>query len=246
MPESGRVLIADDEVNFREAMRDFLREEGFACECVADAASALSELRAREYDLLVADIKMPGNEELELIEQVAAALEGLPVILVTAYPALNTAIKSTRLAVVGYLLKPVPLEEFLALVQQGILRSQTYRMFGKARQRLEDAQREWRELGSIKTLALSSPALVDVDMFLHYTFKNIAASMIDLKELAQALAQNKPKQQVCQLLNCPRHVELTEAIRDAIFVLEKTKNAFKSKELATLRQNLERVLGATL
>lgn len=246
MPELGRVLIADDEENFREVIRDFLREEGFACECVADATHALAELRAHEYDLLVADIKMPGNEELELIEQIAGVIEGLPVILVTGYPALNTAIKSTRLSVVGYLLKPVPLEEFLALVKQGILRYQTFRRFGQARKRLEDMQQEWGDWGSLKTLTPGAPALVDVDMFLNYTMRNIAASVIDLKELTQALAQNKPKQQVCQLLNCPRHVELTEAIRGAIFVLEKTKNAFKSKELATLRQNLERVLGATL
>ncbi|MEK7729008.1 MAG: response regulator [candidate division KSB1 bacterium] len=246
MPELGRVLIADDEENFREVIRDFLREEGYTCECVADAASALTELRAREYDLLVADIKMPGNEELELIEQVPALVAGLPVILVTGYPALNTAIKSTRLAVVGYLLKPVPLEDFLKLVQQGILRYQTQRMFGKARKRLEEAQREWGDLESLKSLAPTSPALVDVDVFLHYTLKNMIASMIDLKELAQALAQNKPKQQACQLLNCPRHVELTQALRDAILVLEKTKNAFKSKELGALRQSLERTLGAPL
>ncbi len=246
MSDLGRVLIADDEENFREAIRDFLRDEGYACECVADAASATAELRAREYDLLVADIKMPGNEELELIEQVPALADGLPVILVTGYPALNTAIKSTRLSVVGYLLKPVPLEEFLKLAKQGILRYQAYRMFGKARKRLEEAQREWGDLQRLKSLGPTPSSLVDVDVFLHYTMKNMMASMTDLKELAQALAQNKPKQQVCQLLNCPRHVELTEALREAIMVLEKTKNAFKSKDLAALRMNLERTLGATL
>ncbi|MCI0692943.1 hypothetical protein L0337_13180 [candidate division KSB1 bacterium] len=67
--------------------------------------------------------------------------------------------------------------------------------------------------------------------------------MIDLRGLSQALAHNKPKQQVCQLRNCPRHAELTETIRGAIFVLEKTKSAFKSSELAALRMKLERVLG---
>lgn len=243
MAETGRVLIADDEVNFREAMRDFLRDEGFGCECVADAESALAELRAQEYDLLVADIKMPGNEELELIEQVAAIAEGLPVLVVTAYPALNTAIKSTQLSVVGYLLKPVPVEEFLKLVKQGILRHQTHRMFNHARKRLEETQREWGELQKAYSTAMPASALVDVDMFLHFTLKNMMASMIDLKDLTQALSQNKPKQQACQLLNCPRHVELTQAMRDAIMVLERTKNSFKSKELATLRTNLEHTLG---
>jgi hypothetical protein len=56
----------------------------------------------------------------------------------------------------------------------------------------------------------------------------------------QALSQNKPKQNVCQLLNCPRHAELLEMIRDAIMVLEKTKHSFRSKELAALRFRLEK------
>lgn len=246
MVELGRILIADDEENFRAAISDFLRDEGYFCEGVPDAQSAKTKLIEQEYDLLVADIKMPGNDELELIEQVHALVEGLPVILVTGYPTLNTAIKSTRLAIAGYLLKPVPLDDFLNLVQQSILRYQTHRMFSKARNRLEELQREWSHLETLKTppsVTPAEPSLVDVDVFLHYTLKNMMASMIDLKELAQALALNKPKQQVCQLLNCPRHAELTQALREAIAVLEKTKNSFKSKELAALRVELERVLG---
>lgn len=243
MPESGRILIADDEENHREVIRDFLREEGYTCECVAHAEGTLAELRAHEYDLLVADIKMPGNEDLELVEAVNALAEGFPVILMTGYPALNTAIKSTRLSVTGYILKPVAMDELLKLVKQGILRYQTHRMFDKARKRLEETQREWGELQTAQTTTPAAHVLVDVDMFLNYTLKNMVASMIDLKELTQALAQNKPKQQACQLLNCPRHVELTQAIREAIMVLEKTKNSFKSKELAALRINLEHALG---
>ncbi|MCI0692942.1 response regulator [candidate division KSB1 bacterium] len=65
-------------------------------------------LGKNRYDLLIADIKMPGNDELEFIEEPPAIAEGLPVILVTGYPSLNTAIKSTRLHVAGYMMKPLP------------------------------------------------------------------------------------------------------------------------------------------
>ncbi len=242
MNERNRILIADDEETFLEAHADLLRDEGYDCDCAKDAASAKAMLRQNRYNLLIADIKMPGNEELAFVEALPSIAEGLPVILVTGYPTLNTAIKSTRLAVAGYMLKPLPIDDFLKLVRQSIIRHETYRMFEESRNRLRSLQ---IELGAFENFKKSAPAnspKVDAEVFLHYTLKNILASLGDLKDLTQALAQNKPKQQVCQLLNCPRHAELTEAIRGAIFVLEKTKTSFKSKELAALRASLENVL----
>lgn len=67
MRELGRILIADDEVGFAEVTADLLREEGYVCDCAADAFAARRLLTGHCYDLLVADIKMPGNEELEFI-----------------------------------------------------------------------------------------------------------------------------------------------------------------------------------
>lgn len=242
MNAPNRILIADDEQTFLEAHADLLRDEGYECDCAKDAAIAKSLLRKNRYDLLIADIKMPGNEELDFIEQLPGIVEGLPVILVTGYPALNTAIKAAGLSVAGYLVKPVPIEEFLKLVRQSVTRHETYRMFAQARQRLNAMFIETGQYDGAKRPAPGGPAMVDVDVFLHYTIKNLVASITDLRDLTQALAQNRPKQQVCQLLNCPRHVELTEVLRDAVFTLEKTKNSFKSKELAALRVRLENVL----
>jgi DNA-binding NarL/FixJ family response regulator len=243
MAELGRILIADDEATFAEAHADLLRDQGYVCDCANDAHAAKALLAKNRYDLLIADIKMPGNDELEFIEELPAIAEGLPVILVTGYPTLNTAIQSTRLHVAGYMVKPLPLDDFLKLVRESILRSLSVRMFGKMRAHLQEMNRELASLSTMESLKSSSPSFVDTDVFLQFTIKNVIASMIDLRDLAQALAHNKPKQQVCQLLNCPRHAELTETIRDAIFVLEKTKSAFKSSELAALRLKLERVLG---
>ncbi len=242
----GKILMADDEKNFLEAHADLLREEGYECDCAPDAEAAKTLLAKGEYDLLIADIKMPGNNELELIESLPAIREGLPVILVTGYPSLDTAVKSTRLSVVGYLMKPVNIEDFLKLVRESVIRSQTFRQFYRLRHRMHEVQNELGSLDGLKNLAPASPSFVDVDVFLHYTIKNILASVFDLRDLTQALTHHKPKEQVCQLLNCPRHVELTEAIRDGIYVLEKTKTSFKSKELALLRERLESALNVNM
>lgn len=242
MKDANRILIADDEQTFLEAHADLLRDEGYECDCAKNAAIAKALLRQNRYDLLIADIKMPGNEELGFIEEVPGIVVGLPVILVTGYPSLNTAIKAAGLSVAGYLVKPLPIEEFLNLVRQSVIRHETHRMFTQARQRLNALFLETGQYESARRSAPGSPAMVDVDAFLHYTIKNLVASITDLRDLTQALAQSRPKQQVCQLLNCPRHVELTEVLRDAVFTLEKTKNSFKSKELAALRVRLENAL----
>lgn len=239
MATLGRILIADDETTFAEAHADLLRDQGYECDCARDAHAAKELLNRNRYDLLIADIKMPGNEELEFIEKLPAIAEGLPVILVTGYPTLHSAIKSTRLHVAGYMVKPLALDDLLKLVRESMIRSLSVRMFEKMRSRLQDFDHELASLDNMKNPVAANPAFVDAEVFLNFTLKNIIASMIDLRDLSQALAHNKPKQQVCQLLNCPRHAELTEAIRDAIYVLEKTKNSFKSKELGELRKKLE-------
>lgn len=245
MSELGRILIADDEAGFAAVTADLLREEGYFCDCAEDAYRAKTLLTAREYDLLIADIKMPGNDGLELVESVSALAESVPVILITGYPSLDTAIKSTRLPVAGYLVKPTPFEDLLPLVRESVMRARTSRLFTKARKQLQNMHQELHDWGNPQNLAAHKSSLAEVDLFVHHAIRNIMANVTDLKDLTQALAQNKPKQQVCQLLNCPRQVELAQAITEAVNVLEKTKNSFKSKELAALRVKLEAVLNAT-
>ncbi len=138
MSRSGSILVADDQATFLESTIDLLREEGYECDGAADAHIAEKLVCQKRYDLLIADIKMPGNMRLELISKLREIAEGLPVILVTGYPALDTAVKSTRLLVVGYLLKPVNFDELLKLVRESITRYQGLREFYDAQKRQHD------------------------------------------------------------------------------------------------------------
>ena len=67
MSDQGHILIADDEETFLHATAELLRQEGYTCDCVPDGASAAVWLRDGTYDVLIADIEMPGNQHLELI-----------------------------------------------------------------------------------------------------------------------------------------------------------------------------------
>src|SRR4030042_6214874 len=99
MGDLRRILIADDEETFRNSLADLLRQAGYQCDCAPDAIVAAELLHSAEYDLLIADIKMQGNFELEFIRALPQIAEGMPVILVTGYPSLRSAIESIQLPV---------------------------------------------------------------------------------------------------------------------------------------------------
>ena len=120
MTKLGRILIADDEEIFLNSMADLLRREGYECGCAPNAIVAAELLRSNDYDLLIADIKMEGNFELEFIQDLPQIATGMPVILVTGYPSMKSAIQSVQLPVVAYLVKPFEFKELLEQVQKSI------------------------------------------------------------------------------------------------------------------------------
>ena len=69
MSMNGRILLADDEELFLRTVTDVLNKEGYECTQSHCAESALEMLKTSEFDLLISDIHMPGNSELELVDE---------------------------------------------------------------------------------------------------------------------------------------------------------------------------------
>jgi excisionase family DNA binding protein len=113
-PARRRVLVADDE----EAIRDLLSKALTLAECdvetVADGRAALDRLRVRDYDLLVADLRMPGTDGLALIREARRFNTALRVIIITGYSNESSAIEAVNLGVAGYLTKPFRVPQVLA------------------------------------------------------------------------------------------------------------------------------------
>ena len=103
----GSVLIADDEEAFRESTSRLLRREGFECLCADDVDQAVEMLQHKRFDVMVSDIRMPHNPDLRIVKEARGLDSHLPIILVTAYPSVDTAIQSIAMAVDGYLTKPL-------------------------------------------------------------------------------------------------------------------------------------------
>ena len=241
MNSRGRILLADDELTFLNSTAELLRREGFECETVTDGGEAERRASTEEFDLLITDLEMPGNSDLELVRRVAESSGGLPVIILTGFPSVRSAIACIELPVAAYLIKPVVFPDLLVRVESAVGRFRSYRALETAERRLRDWRREFENLGSVRKggVPIDGPA---VDVFLSLTLRNVMGSLTDLDQLGRALSGRSVQEHPCQLMNCPRGAQLLEAVRETIAVLEDTKSAFKSKTLGDLRHRLELLL----
>ena len=93
MSTKGTILMADDEAIFLDATQELLTEEGFDCHGVRDAQELSQALSAFDFDLLITDLNMPGNRVLEMVDHVRSQAKLLPVIVVTGYPSVPSAVE---------------------------------------------------------------------------------------------------------------------------------------------------------
>lgn len=241
MDDSPRLLLADDEQTFLLATADLLRREGYHCDTATDAPMAAAMLRATHYDVLIADIKMPGNPNLELIRQVARSIDGLPVIVVTGYPSLDTAVDAIDLPVWGYLKKPLDFDILLQKIRSALQFRHQFNVIHNQRRRAEETLDSVDIIESLMARAATPDTQVPVDTFIALTIRNIFGSLADLQRLVLTPAQ-AARGDACHLLECPRPAKLLEALKETISVLERTKSSFRSKELGNLREKLEKLV----
>ena len=243
MATLGSILIADDEDTFRQSTAYLLEQRGFECDCASDGPEALGMFRQNHYDLLVADIHMPGNDDLGLIRRVQEETGGMPVILVTGYPCVETATRSVPLPVVAYLTKPVDFEHLCAEVEKVMEQSRTRQLAEKTLETMEASAGEIRDvmehLGGTTKLARS----VRLAGTLESTTMSLGACYQAVHRLHASLTGAEMAVDPCRALKCSRLEALESVVRESIATIEQTKNSFKSKELGTLRRRLKGVLG---
>jgi DNA-binding NarL/FixJ family response regulator len=131
MEHRARILMADDEDTFLRATATLFQRANYHCDCATDADGVLAAVERESYDVLVADINMAGNRNLELLREIRDRFADLPVILVTGYPSLGTAIEALRLGAVDYILKPVDFPELRQRVDDAAERVRILRSIGE-------------------------------------------------------------------------------------------------------------------
>jgi len=114
MPENAglKVLVVDDEAILCQSVEKILKRRGHSVHAVTSVADALKTLDAGStFDLVIADLMMPQAGGMELLSAVQGSWPELPVLIITGFSSIQTAIETTKLGAAGYLPKPFTPEE---------------------------------------------------------------------------------------------------------------------------------------
>lgn len=158
------ILVVEDETKMQRLLELSLSAEGYATRQASEAETALKLLRQEKFDLVITDLKLPGMDGLEFLQAIKHADAHLPVILMTAFGTVETAVQAMKAGASDYVLKPFSLEEMKLIVRKELnLR------------RLQEENRSLRE-------ALGQ----------RYEFKNIVARSSKMQEVLAVVDRVAP------------------------------------------------------
>ena len=142
MDDAPRVLVVDDERKICELLKLLLGKDGYEVDSAGDGPSALRLLRKGPYDLVITDVKMPGMDGFELVERVRGVQRDIPLVVITGYATLGTAIQALRQGVDDYVTKPFRLAEMRKVVSRVLEKARLSRENQRLIRDLETANTE--------------------------------------------------------------------------------------------------------
>jgi DNA-binding response OmpR family regulator len=207
------ILVVDDDPVTCAMLDAWLRHCGAKPLVAGSTAEADAILAAQAVELVLSDVHLPGNQQLRWVQAVLARPEAPAVLLITGNPELETTLRAANLATSGYLVKPLDFAVLEARCRE-IISARSRR-----RELLDLSRETARLLDSSEEGAGLDPA---VRSHLHRLAGNLSAAA-DRGDRGNAAADEPWRR----------------TIVDAIAILEKTKHAFRSKDLGILRRRLE-------
>ncbi|MGH9730581.1 MAG: sigma-54-dependent transcriptional regulator, partial [Candidatus Acidiferrales bacterium] len=112
------ILIVEDEAKMRRLLELNLGEEGFITHAAADAETGLKLLSQEKIDLVVTDFKLPGMNGLEFLQAIKRVDASLPVVIMTAYGSVESAVEAMKVGASDYVLKPFSLAEMILVIRK--------------------------------------------------------------------------------------------------------------------------------
>ena len=104
------ILVVDDEQNMRVALYEALSRNGYQVSVAENGKMALDMLGRNLPDLVIADIKMPEMDGIEMLQRIRRQNINVPVLIMTGYATVATAVEAMKLGICDYILKPFPVE----------------------------------------------------------------------------------------------------------------------------------------
>jgi two-component system response regulator HydG len=133
----GRILVVDDRLEMAEMLTEGLRDRGYQAVAESSSRRATALLESEAFDLLVTDLRMPEVDGLALLNVSRRLDPERPVIVMTAFGAIDSAVESIRLGAYHYLTKPFKLEELLIFAERALAEASVRREATALRRTLE-------------------------------------------------------------------------------------------------------------
>ncbi|HRY31592.1 MAG TPA: sigma-54 dependent transcriptional regulator [Bacteroidales bacterium] len=111
------ILVVDDEESVRDSLYNWFLEDGYHVECAESAKKALLILESMNFDIILADIKMPGMDGLEMLRRIKALKKESIVIVITAFATVDTAVQALKDGAFDYVTKPFDPDDLSHLIR---------------------------------------------------------------------------------------------------------------------------------
>ena len=149
-PRTGpktRLLIVDDDPIVRDSLGQWFDSEGYLVETVSSGREALERMEKDRWDLALLDIKMPGMDGIELQAKMHAADPELPLIIMTGYASVETAVKALKAGAYDYITKPFDPDELIHLINKALEHRRARREVVRLRENLQEVFPQTRLIG---------------------------------------------------------------------------------------------------
>lgn len=118
MAEKTNILVVDDEEVMRSLLHDVLSEAGYKVEAVSSGDEAIGKIRQEQFSIVITDLKMPGMNGIEILKKVKAINSDLCVVMITAYPSIESVIEVMREGAYDYIVKPFNVDEIKLVIRR--------------------------------------------------------------------------------------------------------------------------------
>jgi DNA-binding NtrC family response regulator len=120
MGQTYKVLVVDDDPEMCKLLSDVLRGEEFSVLATGESLEASKILKKEEFDVVITDLKMKGLKGLDLLEEVKKVAPLTPVIIITAFGTIESAIKAMKMGAYDYITKPFQIDELVLIVKKAL------------------------------------------------------------------------------------------------------------------------------
>ncbi|MEJ2199473.1 MAG: sigma-54 dependent transcriptional regulator [Desulfuromonadaceae bacterium] len=118
--EGKRILVVDDDSVIRKGLKRILEKEGYEVDAFASGHLAIEEMQQKGFDLVITDLKMPGMGGMEVLKAISILQPDIPIILITGYSTVETAVEAMKRGAVDYIAKPFSPTDIAEKVRQAL------------------------------------------------------------------------------------------------------------------------------